>query len=93
MMNQVNAFKLLSVAIRSSITNLPFIACVFSFLSVNSSNLAHADSEEHVVPCHHNLEKYLDEYIAAADIANAYNGPLFRTVKTGEFPESRACDA
>jgi integrase/recombinase XerD len=36
---------------------------------------------------HHNLETYLDEYIAAAGIAHAYNGPLFRTAigKTGEL--------
>jgi integrase/recombinase XerD len=37
------------------------------------------------VPCHHNLEKYLDEYIAAAGIAGDPEGPLFRTAarKTG----------
>jgi site-specific recombinase XerD len=34
---------------------------------------------EHEVPCHHNLEKYLDEYIAAAGIAADPEGPLFRT--------------
>jgi len=26
--------------------------------------------KEHEVPCHHNLEKYLDEYIAVAGIAH-----------------------
>jgi site-specific recombinase XerD len=41
--------------------------------------------KEHEVPCHHNLEKYLDEYIAAAGIAADPEGPLFRTAagKTG----------
>jgi site-specific recombinase XerD len=41
--------------------------------------------KQHEVPCHHNLEKYLDEYIAAAGIAADLEGPLFRTAagKTG----------
>jgi integrase/recombinase XerD len=40
--------------------------------------------KEHEVPCHHNLEHYLDEYIAAG-IAGDPDGPLFRTAagKTG----------
>jgi site-specific recombinase XerD len=43
--------------------------------------------KEHEVPCHHNLELYLDEYIAAAGIAGDPDGPLFRTAagKTGEL--------
>jgi integrase len=43
--------------------------------------------KEHEVPCHHNLEKYLDEYIAAAGLAGEPDGPLFRTAagKTGEL--------
>jgi integrase len=43
--------------------------------------------KEHEVPCHHNLETYLDEYIAATGIAGDPDGPLFRTVagKTGEL--------
>ena len=43
--------------------------------------------KQHEVPCHHNLEKYLDEYIAAAGIAGDPEGPLFRTAagKTGEL--------
>ena len=43
--------------------------------------------KEHEVPCHHNLETYLDEYIAAAGIAGDADGPLFRTAagKTGEL--------
>jgi site-specific recombinase XerD len=42
--------------------------------------------KEHEVPCHHSLEKLLDEYIAAAGIAGDPNGPLFRTTgrKTGQ---------
>jgi site-specific recombinase XerD len=35
--------------------------------------------KEHEVPCHHNLEQYLDEYIVAAGIAGDPDGPLFRT--------------
>jgi site-specific recombinase XerD len=46
--------------------------------------------KEHEVPCHHNLEKYLDEYITAAGIAGDEDGPLFRTAagKTGELTEN-----
>jgi site-specific recombinase XerD len=42
--------------------------------------------KEHEVPCHHTLEKILDDYIAAADIAGDPNGALFRSTgrKTGE---------
>ena len=42
--------------------------------------------KEHEVPCHHSLEKILDDYIAAAGIAGDPNGPLFRSTgrKTGE---------
>src|ERR1700687_2057509 len=42
--------------------------------------------KEHEVPCHHNLEQYLDEYIAAAGIAGDPDGPLFRSTgrKTGK---------
>jgi len=41
--------------------------------------------KEHEVPCHHTLEKYLDEYIAVAGIADDKDGLLFRTTgrKTG----------
>jgi len=37
------------------------------------------------VPCHHSLEKLLDDYIAAAGIVGDPNGPLFRSTgrKTG----------
>ena len=46
--------------------------------------------KEHEVPCHHNLEKYLDEYIAAASIAADKDSPLFRTAagKTGELTKN-----
>jgi integrase len=35
--------------------------------------------QEHEAPCHHKLESFLDEYIAAAGIADDTDGPLFRT--------------
>jgi site-specific recombinase XerD len=35
--------------------------------------------KQHEVPCHHNLEQYLDEYVAAARLAGDPDGPLFRT--------------
>jgi site-specific recombinase XerD len=42
--------------------------------------------KEHEMPCHHTLEKLLDDYIAAAGIAADPEGPLFRTTgrKTGK---------
>jgi site-specific recombinase XerD len=42
--------------------------------------------KEHEVPCHHTLDKLLDEYLAAAGIAGDAEGPLFRTTgrKTGQ---------
>jgi site-specific recombinase XerD len=41
--------------------------------------------KEHEVPCHHSLERLLDDYIEAAGIAGDPNGPLFRSTgrKTG----------
>jgi len=46
--------------------------------------------KEHAVPCHHSLEKYLDEYIAAAGLADDADGWLFRTAagRTGSLTES-----
>jgi integrase len=47
--------------------------------------------KEHEMPTHHNLDRYLEEYIAAAGIGKdskqERKGPLFRTVKgrTGEL--------
>jgi integrase/recombinase XerD len=35
----------------------------------------------HTLPCHHNLDRYLDEYIAAAGIAGDPKGWLFRTAR------------
>jgi integrase len=37
--------------------------------------------KEHEMPTHHNLDRYLEEYIAAAGIAEPRKGPLFRTTK------------
>jgi len=37
--------------------------------------------KEHEMPTHHNLDRYLEEYIAAAGIAQNRKGPLFRTSK------------
>lgn len=37
------------------------------------------NGKEHEVPCHHTLDEYLDEYIAAAGIAGDPDGSLFRT--------------
>ena len=41
------------------------------------------------MPCHHNLEEYLDAYIEAAGIARARKGPLFRAAsrKTKELAD------
>jgi site-specific recombinase XerD len=35
--------------------------------------------KEHEAPCHHKLETYMDEYIAAAGIGHDQDGPLFST--------------
>ena len=50
--------------------------------------LAEKGGKHHEVPCHHNLEKYLREYIAAANIEE---GPLFRTLRgrSGKLNEKR----
>ena len=37
--------------------------------------------KEHEMPTHHNLDRYLEEYIAAAGIAEDRKGPLFRTIR------------
>ena len=37
--------------------------------------------KEHEMPTHHNLDIYLKEYIAAADIDKDRNGPLFRSAR------------
>jgi integrase/recombinase XerD len=45
--------------------------------------------KEHDVPCHHNLDHLLDEYIEAVGIAGDDNGYLFRTAagKTGRLTD------
>ena len=42
------------------------------------------------MPCHHNLETYLTEYIAAAGLADHPKSPLFRSAlgKTGKLTEN-----
>lgn len=37
--------------------------------------------KEHEMPTHHNLDHYLEEYIAAAGISGDRKGPLFRTTR------------
>lgn len=37
----------------------------------------------HAMPCHHNLETYLHEYIAGAGLEDDPKGPLFRTIGRG----------
>jgi integrase/recombinase XerD len=37
--------------------------------------------KEHEMPAHHNLDRYLEEYIAASGIAQDRKGTLFRTTK------------
>ena len=38
---------------------------------------------EHEIPCHHNLETYLLDYIEAAGIGDEPNTPLFRSITKG----------
>ena len=46
--------------------------------------------ERHDMPCHHNLEAYLDAYLQAAGILEAKKAPLFRSARgrTDELTES-----
>jgi integrase/recombinase XerD len=37
--------------------------------------------KEHEMPTHHNLDRYLEEYISAAGIVQDRKGPLFRTTR------------
>lgn len=37
--------------------------------------------KEHEMPTHHNLDRYLEEYIAASGITDDRKGPLFRTTR------------
>lgn len=47
--------------------------------------------KEHTLPCHHELEDYLDAYMSAAGIDGEKGTPLFRTAfgKTGMLTEKR----
>jgi integrase len=36
--------------------------------------------KRHEMPCHHNLERYLDAYLDAAELRQDPKGPLFRTI-------------
>ena len=42
------------------------------------------------MPCHHNLEAYLDAYLQAAKILEAKKSPQFRSARgrTGELTEN-----
>jgi site-specific recombinase XerC len=46
--------------------------------------------KHHEMPCHHNLEHYLQDYLEAAGIGNDRKGPLFRTIDrhTGRLSET-----
>jgi len=46
--------------------------------------------KRHEMPCHHNLEAYLDAYLQAAGILEAKKSPLFRSARgrTGELTEN-----
>ena len=46
----------------------------------------------HTVPCHHNLDDYLAEYLAAAGIAGDAKGPLFRSV-AAKRGQTLSCNA
>jgi len=41
------------------------------------------------MPCHHNLEIYLKEYLEAGEIGNDPKGPLFRRLNGGRKPETQ----
>jgi integrase/recombinase XerC len=43
----------------------------------------------HAMPCHHNLETYLNAYIGGAGIADDPKGPLFRTIGRGTGLQDR----
>jgi len=47
--------------------------------------------KQHDMPCHHQLEAYLDEYLTAAGIADDKASPLFRTAfgTTGQLSDRR----
>jgi site-specific recombinase XerD len=45
-----------------------------------SVRLHEKGGKQHSVPCHHNAESYLDEYLAVAGIRDEKKSPLFRSV-------------
>lgn len=45
------------------------------------------------MPCHHNLEEYLSEYIAAAGLADSPKSPLFRIGQGQDRNSHRESDA
>jgi integrase/recombinase XerD len=47
--------------------------------------------KEHTLPCHHELEEYLQAYIHAAGMADEKGTPLFRSAmrRTGRLTETR----
>jgi site-specific recombinase XerD len=55
----------------------------------------HENGKEHEVPCHHNLEQYLNAYIETAGLASDPDGLLFRTTgrKTGKQHPMKQQDA
>lgn len=51
--------------------------------------------KEHEMPCHHNLEAYLDAYLALGSVAGTAKTPLFRTADgaSGRLTERRMSQA
>ena len=49
--------------------------------------------KRHEMPCHHNLEAYLDAYLHAANLVEAKKTPLFRSARgrTGELHRNSGC--
>ncbi len=46
--------------------------------------------KQHIVPCNHHLQEYLDAYIAAAGIARERKAPLFRSIPRGSDAVTKA---
>ncbi len=51
--------------------------------SLMGGRLHEKGGKRHDMPCHHNLEAYLDEYISAARLRDDPKSHLFRTVRRG----------
>ena len=51
--------------------------------------------KRHEMPCHHNLEAYLDAYLEAAGLWDAKKSPLFRSARgrTDELTQNPMCTA